>query len=97
LQVTHHIAADIDSERQFISDELIKAGAVDSIFEISGVGPSVNGRNGGGDRYFTDGEVVVHKLVSDCKMQRDRAPAILPSAPVIEVKNGIWQWLRPLM
>jgi hypothetical protein len=97
LQVTHHIAADIDSERQFISDALIKAGAVDSIFEISGIGPSINGRNGGGDRYFTDGEVLVDNLVSGCKLQQGRVPTVLPSAPLIELKNGIWQWLRPLM
>ena len=89
LQVTHHIAADVDAERDFLSSTLTATGAVESRFDISGVGPTLNGRNGGGDRYFTDGEVLVMGLVSDCKLQAGLVPTVLPSAPLVELKDGI--------
>jgi hypothetical protein len=97
LQVTHHIAADIDAERQFIANALKDVGAVKTIFKISGIGPTLNGRNGGGDRYFTDGEVIMQSLVSDCKLQPGLVPATLPDTPLVNIKNGLWEWLRPLM
>ena len=56
-QVTHHIAPDIDAERDLLSADLAGAGKVEDIYETSGIGPTLNGRNGGGDRYYTDGEI----------------------------------------
>jgi hypothetical protein len=97
LQVTHHISADIDAERDFVSGALAKAGVVESLFDVSGVGPTLNGRNGGGDRYFTDGEVVVAVLVPDCKKRPDEAPKVLPNPPLVDLKNTVWRGLRPFM
>jgi hypothetical protein len=56
-QVTHHISPDVDEERDFFIDSLVKVGMLDAIYQVTGVGLTLNGRNGGGDRYFTDGEV----------------------------------------
>jgi hypothetical protein len=48
------------------------------------------GRNGGGDLYYTDGEVWVLRLVAAC--QRRTGPAsIIPSPPATEIKDQIWQ------
>jgi hypothetical protein len=58
-QVTHHIAPDIDQERDLVIRELTRAGLLSQIYQVSGVSPTINGRNGGGDRYFTDGEIMV--------------------------------------
>jgi hypothetical protein len=54
-EITHHIAPDIDAERDLIVADLAAAGHVASTTRIVGVGRRRNGVNGGGDRYFTDG------------------------------------------
>jgi hypothetical protein len=63
-QITHHIAADVDAERdQFFSD-LRKSGQLIREYRIVGLGPTGNGHNGGGDRYFTDGYIRVGVLAT---------------------------------
>ena len=64
-QITHHIAPDIDAERNLIIADLTGAGMLSAIYQVSGVGPTVSGRNGGGDRYFTDGEITVGVIRPD--------------------------------
>jgi len=54
-QITHHIGPDIDAERNLVIDDLEKTDAVQRVFEMPGRGATQDGRNGGGDRYFTDG------------------------------------------
>lgn len=61
-QVTHHIGPDIDAERDLLIADLEKAGRIESTYAIPGVGPTTDGRNGGGDRYFTDGRALVGVL-----------------------------------
>ena len=58
-QITHHIAADIDAERNALMADISKAGWIASTYDMSGVGPTQDGHNGGGDRYFTDGKALV--------------------------------------
>ena len=60
--ITHHIAPDIDAERDFLISDLSAAGMLVSTSEISGIGATRSGRNGGGDPYFTDGKAVVGVL-----------------------------------
>ena len=55
-QVTHHIGPDVDAERDFLIQELSNAGTLSAEMQIQGVGATLNGRNGGGDPYFTDGK-----------------------------------------
>jgi hypothetical protein len=58
-------------------------------YQVTGVGPTLTGRNGGGDPYYTDGEVWILRLVEDCR--KTTAPvAILPSPPATELKDQIW-------
>lgn len=61
-EVTHHIAPDIDAERDFVIAQLFDASQIVSISEIPGVGPTMTGRNGGGDPYFTDGQAIIGVL-----------------------------------
>ncbi|MGB9042520.1 MAG: LssY C-terminal domain-containing protein, partial [Pseudolabrys sp.] len=65
-QVTHHIGPDIDAERDLLTDDLKKAKVVQAIYEVTGVGPTLVGRNGEGDRYYTDGEIKISRLVAGC-------------------------------
>jgi len=62
--ITHHIAPDIDAERDFMIGDLDKAGMLVSSTEIEGVGATSNGRNGEGDPYFTDGKAIIGVLRS---------------------------------
>ena len=81
LQLTHRIGADLDSERGKVGADLARAGAVEKFFQFAGVGPTLDARNGGGDRYFTDGEVLVATLRPDCEMRPGEA-AEQPDNPV---------------
>jgi hypothetical protein len=87
--VTHHIGADIDAERGLLASDLEAAGMVDAKYQVTGVGPTVAGRNGGGDLYYTDGEVWVLRLVQACR-KREGPAVTIPSPPATELKDQIW-------
>ena len=88
-QVTHHIGPDIDAERDLLMRDLTAAGMLDAVFPILGIGPTLFGRNGGGDPYYTDGEIEVGSLVAN-GVKRTEPPAALPPPPVIALKDQIW-------
>jgi hypothetical protein len=95
-QITHHIAADIDAERDLISADLASAGKLEAIYEISGIGPTVRARNGGGDPYFTDGEFLFSRLVPGCEGKASGPPAQLPNPAAISLKNWLWRQAKAL-
>lgn len=64
-QITHHIGPDIDAERNLVIADLEGTGTVARVFEIEGRGATQDGRNGGGDRYFTDGMAKIAVLKDD--------------------------------
>jgi LssY C-terminus len=88
--ITHHIDADIDAERTLLATDLETAGMVEAKYQVTGVGPTMAGRNGGGDLYYTDGEVWILRLVAACQ-RRTGPAAIIPSPPATEIKDQIWQ------
>jgi hypothetical protein len=53
--ITHHIAAAVDEERDKLIHDLQEAGWADSVCWVKNYQPSLQGRNGGGDPYHTDG------------------------------------------
>lgn len=61
-QITHHIAPDIDAERDLVIADLKAAGWIASITVEPGTGATTDGRNGGGDAYFTDGMATIGVL-----------------------------------
>jgi hypothetical protein len=61
-QITHHIAPDIDAERDRLMADLAAAGQLAWQYEWPGVGATQDGRNAGGDRYYTDGLMAVGVL-----------------------------------
>ena len=71
-QVTHHTAADIDAERDLLMSDLEQAKKVEEIYSVSGVGPTLFARNGGGDPYFTDGDIAFATLVSAVRLRQAR-------------------------
>jgi hypothetical protein len=63
-QITHHIDPDVDVERDRLIASLEQAGQLLASYRWPGVGPTEQGRNAEGDRYFTDGMIAVGVLKS---------------------------------
>jgi hypothetical protein len=64
-QVTHHIAPDVDAERDRLVEELQQAGVVQSVQWLDGFHETLEGHNGGGDPWRTDGRFAVVSLRSE--------------------------------
>ncbi len=58
-QVTHHISPDVDTERDYIANELQQTGLVEAIEWEDGFHSQLQGRNGGGDPWHTDGRLAI--------------------------------------
>jgi hypothetical protein len=63
-QITHHIDPDVDAQRDQLMADLEKAGQLERQFHVPGIGPTQDGRNAGGDRYYTDGMMSVGVLAA---------------------------------
>lgn len=61
-QLTHHIAPDVDAERDSLIADLKKVDQLSRTYDVTGVGATMTGRNGEGDWYYTDGELEVGVL-----------------------------------
>jgi hypothetical protein len=88
-KITHHIAPDIDSERDLLTADLKQTRVVQTIYDVTGVGPTVDGRNGEGDRYYTDGDIKISVLVKGCN-EHATTTAVLENPPLIALKNLAW-------
>ena len=94
-QVTHHIGPDVDADRDALFDELAKAGRVVELFQVTGVGSTLFGRNGGGDPYYTDGELTLGVLAPDGGAASQ--PSMLPNPVAVRIKEQFWTAIRPLL
>jgi len=90
-QVTHKIAPNVDEERDRLIGDLNRAQTVTSIYQMKGIGPTLNGRNGEGDPYYTDGEIWVARLVGRGD-KADKAARLLPPPALIQVKDAVFSW-----
>lgn len=63
-QITHHIDGDIDAERDHILQTLVDTDQLELHFLKPDFHQELSGRNGGGDRWFTDGALAVG-LIAD--------------------------------
>jgi hypothetical protein len=58
-QITHHIAPDVDDDRNLLIDDLERAGMVADVDWIDDFHTARQGKNGGGDPWHTDGRLAV--------------------------------------
>jgi hypothetical protein len=93
-QITHHIAPDLDAERDTVMRDLEQAGWITTTYFVTGIGPTLNGHNGGGDRYYTDGEMAVGVLATPVSGRRT---TVLAQPTPIVVKQQFWSWIRPAL
>ena len=89
-QVTHRIAPDIDAERALLTSDLKSAKVVEATYEVTGRGPVLNGRNGEGDRYQTDGEIEMSRLAEGCG-SRVAAAVKLDNPVAVKIKSRVWR------
>jgi hypothetical protein len=94
-QITHHIRADIDAERDGLFADLAKNGWLTEEFQVTGVGATLLGRNGGGDRYYTDGALTIGVLGK--AQARGISPDRLENPVPVKIKDPFWTAIRPLM
>ena len=88
-------AGSLDAERDALLGDLEAAGWVVRRYSVTGVGPTIDGRNGGGDRYYTDGEMAVGVLAAAAAAGR-RAERLAPPVPIV-IKQQFWAWIRPAL
>jgi len=62
-QITHHIDADIDAERDRLFRDLEATGLLSETYSVDGFHKIRAGRNGGGDPWHTDGRLFVGVIV----------------------------------
>jgi hypothetical protein len=60
-QITHHIDADVDTERDKLMDDVNQTRLLTEVYWVEG--GQLRGRNGGGDPYHTDGRLAVGVIV----------------------------------
>lgn len=91
-QVTHHISPDIDAERDGLVADLNKARVLEAIYQVTGIGPTLYGRNGEGDPYWSDGEIWISRLTHDAS-RTDKTPLILDSPQIVQWKDAVMKQL----
>jgi LssY C-terminus len=63
-QITHHIAPDVDTERDDLFADLEKTGELSDTYKVPGFHAVLEGRNGGGDPWHTDGALWVGAIAN---------------------------------
>jgi hypothetical protein len=92
-KITHHIAPDLDEERDKLIQDLLGHSQLVSQYQVTGVGGDFYGHNGGGDPYYTDGELSVGELTVSGSV--NTAPVAKLANPVaVQAKNGLWTVIR---
>jgi hypothetical protein len=92
-QITHHIAPDVDAEREQLMRDLTLPGQLQEMSQVTGIGASIAGRNQMGDWYFTDGELAVG-ILTPRNAVRTEPPAVYRNPPAVDWKNQGWLFLR---
>jgi hypothetical protein len=84
-QITHHISADVDMERDKVIADLTQAGDLSRVQWIDGFHKEVSGTNGGGDPWHTDGRLAVGVLTPGLTKG---PPASQPRLATMPERNG---------
>jgi hypothetical protein len=71
-QITHHISGDVDAERDHLFADLQKTGELTDEHSIDGFHKLLQGINGGGDRWHTDGRLLIGTIAPAKSQARSR-------------------------
>lgn len=61
-EITHHIAPDVDAERDHLFAQLQQTSRLDEVYFVDDFHKTLKGKNGGGDPWHTDGRLAVGVL-----------------------------------
>jgi hypothetical protein len=61
-EITHHIAVNVDTERDHLFADLQQSGKLAESWLVDGFHKTLEGRNGGGDLWRTDGRLLVGEI-----------------------------------
>ncbi|QDT33807.1 LssY C-terminal domain-containing protein [Thalassoglobus polymorphus] len=64
-EITHHIAPDVDKERDHLLHDLQQTQDLSEVSTIPDFHKILEGKNGGGDRWYTDGAMAVAVIKND--------------------------------
>jgi hypothetical protein len=92
----HHIAADVDRERDLLFADLRRAGQITHWYHVEGVGATLRGHNAADDWYFTDGTRTVGVLLT-AQQTLVAHPTRLLRPRGIQLKLLAWRMLRPMI
>jgi hypothetical protein len=70
-QITHHIAPDVDTERDHLFSNLKRTGQLADEYTVDDFHKQLEGRNGGGDPWHTDGRLFVGVISATTNGQSD--------------------------
>jgi hypothetical protein len=93
-EITHHIDPDIDLERDYITTDIEQARMADKVFQITGIGPTLEGKNAEGDTYYTNGEINIVVLKTNYNENQISSAVHLPNPVSIELKNKTWHSIK---
>jgi hypothetical protein len=68
-QITHHIGPDVDLERDKVINDIKQAGDLSSMYWVEGFHKELEGKNGGGDPWHTDGRLAVGVIAITEKLE----------------------------
>jgi hypothetical protein len=86
----------VDAEREKLMNDLQNSKQLVRVYQVTGIAPVWQGRNGENDWYYTDGEMSVGVLSPGNVLvagQLTRLPNTLP----VDLKNHLWVWVRRLL
>ncbi|MBN3948083.1 MAG: LssY C-terminal domain-containing protein [Nostoc sp. NMS7] len=92
-QITHRIGANIDLERDNLINSIGNIHQIAQLYQVTGVGATWQGHNGGGDKYYTDGELTICVLSMN-SIAQTKPLTLLPNPEPVNLKNEVWSWLR---
>jgi LssY C-terminus len=95
LHPTHHIAPDIDEQRDALELALSRVGQAFATFRVTGLGVRVNAHNAEGDRYDTDGELRVVIVSPNNVKHTQPADAGVPA--IVMMKDRLWHWAHQFL
>jgi hypothetical protein len=84
-QITHHIDPEIDRERDKLVNDILRSGNLSTVFWVDGFQEKLQGKNGGGDPYRTDGRLEIGVLTVRNRFGTVQLPPrIVPPVPTVK-------------
>lgn len=80
-QITHHIDPEVDKERDKLLNDLRRTGDLFKVYWLDRFQEKLQGKNGGGDPYRTDGRLAVGILVIRNRFGSPRLPSLVGPSP----------------